>query len=118
VFYDVWWIKSYFGIFDNLCIQKVVSWFGGGQEFKFLSYPLTSVYSTQKTFLKSNTVQKLSSPILYFLTNQTPYEKFSVYRYKTQSSSVKFEKQIPLKKSEKQISQPQKKKFEKQRDYK
>jgi hypothetical protein len=62
-----------FGILDNLCEgQKVVPWFGEGQESRFLSSPLAPVCPVPRTILKSNTVQlKLSCPVPYFLADQT-----------------------------------------------
>jgi hypothetical protein len=45
--YDVWWIKCYFGILDNLCIgQKSVWWSSRGQWYQFLSCPLTPSLSS------------------------------------------------------------------------
>ena len=46
-------MKCYFGVLDNLYVgQIVVLWFGEGQKFQFLSYPLPIICHVPETVLQ------------------------------------------------------------------
>jgi hypothetical protein len=71
--YNVWWIKGYFGILDNLCIwQKIISWFSEGQKFRFLFNLLVpSLFSSRNSFEIKHSTTEIVIFNLYFLSNQT-----------------------------------------------
>jgi hypothetical protein len=90
--YHIWWTKCYFRILDNLCIrQKVVSWFSDGQEYQFLSCPLTHyLSSTKNSFrIKHSTTEIIRTVPLF--QKQKWINKVQIANSKPKASWGKFE---------------------------